>query len=196
MSCKKGCGIKTFKDTFWSKKRVEANIGVRELADALGLKMSTLASYMVGVSVPPLNVIHDMCDWFNVDYVEGEREFIKAHKEYDAQRRGKSVKAFAKKHKVEAKTVESEPMEKEDNKQEDNKKEEPSMTDAYKKDKILRLAYSQHVPYDFFLTLIDTSVDKLRETLYNKVDYTTYRVIERILDDEVVKVENFDKWSI
>ena len=187
MSCKKGCGIKTFKDTFWSKKRVEANIGVRELADALGLKVSTLASYMVGVSVPPLGVIHDMCDWFNVEYVEGEREFIKAHKEYDAQRRGKSVKASAKKHVTETETVEPEKVE---------KKEEISMSDLDKKDKILRLVYNEHIPYDIFCALRDTSVDKLRETLYNKVDYTTYRVIENILDDKVVKVENFDKWSI
>ena len=186
MSVRKGDGIKTFKDTFWSKKRVEANISIKELADAIGIKFSTLASYLIGVSVPPSDVIRAMCDWFNVDYIEGEREFVKAHKEYDAQHSGKVVIASIKKSVNEPVTVIKEDVE----------RKEDNMGNFDIRTEILRLAYNSKVSYDVFCELSETPVDKIRETLYNKVDYTTYRLIENILDGNVVNVENFDKWSI
>lgn len=76
-----------FKDNFWSKKRVEANVMISDIAELLKCKYSTAGSYLSGKSMPSEEDIKTLCDFFNVDIIEGTREFINAHKAYDAERK-------------------------------------------------------------------------------------------------------------
>ena len=170
--------IRALKDTFWNRKRVEANIPVRELADAMDTKYSTMAGYLIGKNIPKPNLINRMCDWFSVDPIEGEREFINAHKIYDAKRRCNSVVA-----KVEP--------------EKEEKTEEPVnrtvMSNVEKLDAIARLLYKK-VSYEEFCSLGKMPFDKILEIAYDRVDYATFRLIESIIEDKIVKVE--DGWSV
>ena len=176
--------VRAFKDTFWSHKRVEANMPVRELADAMEVPYSTLAGYLVGKSVPADDLIAKMCNWFGVDFTQGKSEFTKAHKAYDAQKNGKRVITRKKK-------VNDEP------KKEEPKVEEPepkrTMSTAEKLNAIARLLYRK-VSYDEFCNLEKMSFDKILETAYNRVDYATFKLIESIIENKIVRVE--DGWSV
>ena len=176
--------IRALKDTFWNRKRVEANIPVRELADAMDTKYSTMAGYLIGKNVPSADLINKMCNWFGVDPIEGEREFIKAHKVYDAKRKGNSVIAKY------SKKVKEEP-------EKEEKAEEPVtktvMSNAEKLDAIARLLYKK-VSYEEFCSLGKMSFDKILEIAYDRVDYATFRLIESIINDKIVRVE--DGWSV
>lgn len=189
MGSKRGGGVKTFKDTFWSKKRVEANISIRELADALGIKFSTMTGYLIGVSVPKEKTIRDICDWFNVDYVEGAREFIKAHKAYDAQRNGKEVKLSAKKKLMvtESKLIIA---------KEETSEVVKGMSDREKRKEINKLVYGK-VSQDVYEAVRIVEFDKLLQTVYDKVDYAVYETIRSILNGNYSKAVSFDnKWDI
>lgn len=194
MSLRLGEGVKAFKDTFWNRKRVEANITTRELADMFGLKEGTLSAYFTGYLMPNEHIIDELCDYFGVDTIEGTREFIKAHKSYEAEHSNKVMKIKAKK-KTKPVSVESEvkPAVKVE-----SKSEVKGMNNAEKMNDILRLVYSSRkLDYDTFCKLSQMSFDRLKETVYSKVDYAVYTTIENIIDDKYIKVENFeDKWSI
>lgn len=184
MCLKKGDGIRTFKDTFWSKKRVEANMSIEELATAIGVKPATLGAWLIGCTRPKPDNIRALCDWFGVDYDKGEMEFERAWKTYDPQRFGKKVKTTAK-HIVTtpANTV-------------CTVKSEVNMQDNDKLLEIKRLVYGK-VPYEVFNAVENAQIDKVAETVYGRVDYTVYKTIENIVSGKVVKVENFDsKWEI
>ena len=174
-----GKGVKTFKDNFWSRKRVEAKITIKELADALNIQKGTLGAYFTGCLMPKEDTIHALCDWFNVDYIEGEREFRKAWKAYDPQRNGKTVvisvhtKETTDTHKDKTEDIE----------------EERKMTDVEKLDAIARLLYKK-VSYDEFCKLREMPFDKILETAYNRVDYTVFRLIENIINGKIVKIED------
>lgn len=189
---KKGSGVKTFKDTFWGKKRVEANITIRELAGILKLNEATLGAYLTGCLMPNEHTVKAMCDWFGVDYLLGTREFLNAHKSYDAERNNKTVKYTAKpkgKAKISKETKPIAPVKVEEKK--------VSMSDADKVNEIARLVYGKGtVDYDLFWKLKEMPIDKIEETLYSKVDYAVFKTVEKILEDKFVKVENFDKWAI
>ena len=86
---------RTYKDNFWSKKRVEHNIKTEEIADLLGIKYKTASAYFTGQAVPHEEQIKTLCDFFGVDIVEGTREFENAHKHYDAEGK-RTMKATAK----------------------------------------------------------------------------------------------------
>ena len=191
MGSKRGGGVKTFKDTFWSMKRVEANISIKELAEAMGLKYSTMTGYLIGVSVPKEKTIRDMCDWFNVDYIEGEREFIKAHRAYDAQGHGKEVKLSAKKKiKIdEPKIIIA--------KEEASKVVKgESMSDGEKRREINKIVYGK-VSQEVYEAVRVVEFDKILQTVYDKVDYVVYETIRSILNGDCAKAVSFDnKWDI
>ena len=73
-----------YKDTFWNKKRIEQNIKVKEISELLGCPYSTAGAYFSGLCIPEENDIKTLCEFFGVDIILGQREFINAHKEYDA----------------------------------------------------------------------------------------------------------------
>ena len=85
----------TFKDNFWSRKRVEANVTMNEIADLLGINVKTASAYFTGQLIPHEEQIKTLCDFFDVDVIEGTREFVNAHKTYEGERK-RIMKASAK----------------------------------------------------------------------------------------------------
>lgn len=180
---------KTFKDTFWSKKRIDNNMLIKELAKMFGVSRSAMGAYFTGYLVPPENLCNTLCDYFGVDPIEGQREFLKAHKEYEAEHgEHRVLKASARKSKVKADkkpTTQVKPV------VEPVKEEQRGMSDEEKLDAIARLLYKR-VSYDEFRTLSHTHIDKLAEMSYGIVDYATHKTIENILDGNVVSVATFE----
>jgi len=91
----------SFKDTYWNKVRVEANIKISDIAKLLGAKYSTTGAYFSGMLMPPDEVIKTLCEFFDIDIAFGTNEFDKAHKAYDAIHK-RELKYTARKKKVKA----------------------------------------------------------------------------------------------
>lgn len=85
---------RTFKDTFWSKKRVENDITVVELANYLNRSRAITGAYLTGFAMPDNDVIKALCNFFDVDLFEGKKEFENAHKRYFAEH-NRTLKARA-----------------------------------------------------------------------------------------------------
>lgn len=83
--------IRTCKDNFWSKLRVERGITLDELANLLGYSDSAVGTWFTGQIIPKPKIINDLCSFFDVDINEGTREFILAHREWKAQHSRPSV---------------------------------------------------------------------------------------------------------
>ena len=185
---------KTYKDTFWSKKRIDNNILIKDLAEMFGVSRSSMGAYFTGYLVPPEPLIDTLCEYFGVDKIEGTREFIKAHKEYDAECNERTLKASAKKpkeRKEEKPTTQAKPVVEVEQPIEEKK----GMTDTEKIETVKKLAYGK-VSYDDFSGMDSLSVDKVEETVYGKVDYVTFKTVERILEGSISQVESYNKWSI
>lgn len=186
MSC-----ARTFKDTFWARKRVENNITVRELSKLIKCSRATTGAYFTGFMIPDDEKIKVLCDFFDVDFIRGKREFINAHKKYDVDyKRVVVVKSSSKTmqecEKTEEPVVTEKPV----------IKEERVMGDSDKLDAVKRLLYNK-VSYDLYCLIENTPVDKIEETLYdNKVDYVLFNLVRDILSNKVSKVETYDKWTI
>lgn len=183
-----GSDIRTFKDNFWSLKRVEANVTIRELAETIGIKETTLGSYFTGQSMPKQEIVYALCDWFGVEYIKGEREFLKAHKAYDAQRNGKKVKATANRGigviSEEIKPITVVPVVKVDN---------SDVIKAEKKMAINKAVYGK-VSCELYNHIYEAGVDNVLKTVYGIVDYSIYNTIENILSASVTEEDN--KWEI
>lgn len=76
---------RTFKDTFWCRKRVEQNITVQEIADAVHLSTGIVGMYLTGQRMPTDETIKQLCDLFDVNFLEGKSEFVKAYKLWDSE---------------------------------------------------------------------------------------------------------------
>ena len=190
MKKKRNVVARTFKDTFWCKKRVEGNFKVTELAELIGCSRATMGAYLTGFLMPSDSVIQTLCELFGVEFIKGKREFIKAHKSYDVEHK-RTLKARGE-HKEPVRELEVEEPKTE------VVQEKSVMNDTEKMGAILRLVYSSRkLDYDTFCKLSQMSFDRLKETVYSKVDYAVYTTIENIIDGKCVKVENFDsKWDI
>lgn len=171
----------TFKDNFWSRKRVEQNVKVKEIAELLGINYKTASAYLTGQAMPHEEYIKTLCEYFDVDLIEGTREFDKAYKSYDAERR-RSLKLSAKtKRKIEEK-IKPEP-----------KFEEPTSTEdvtekiAERSDKLFEAVYGNLKDYKEYKAFVEylvmhSDADVL-EWLYWKVDYKTFKKVEQILEE-------------
>jgi transcriptional regulator with XRE-family HTH domain len=83
--------IRSCKDNFWSRLRVERGIKIVELANLLGYSDSAVGTWFTGQIIPKPKVINDLCSFFDVDINDGTREFILAHREWKAQHSRPSV---------------------------------------------------------------------------------------------------------
>lgn len=156
---------RTFKDTFWCRKRVEQNITVQEIADAVHLSTGIVGMYLTGQRMPTDATIKQICDLFDVDFLEGKSEFTKACKLWDSEPH-RVVK-----YKSEQQVTKT-PKEVTDT---STAKKPQSVPES-----VLRLIYGK-VPREMFEAIsegTEGTTDPL-EYLYNKVDY-----------DEYVKIRN------
>ena len=86
--CQKTVHTHTFHDNYWSKLRVERNIGFKELSQKLNLSKGSLGNYFVGKVVPRQTIAADICEFFNVPFEEGMQEFYNSHAMYHPTRGG------------------------------------------------------------------------------------------------------------
>lgn len=197
MAKRKKTSAFTFKDTFWSRKRVDANITIVELAKLFGLPRPTMGAYLSGCSMPPEHIIKGLCDFFDVDPIVGEREFRNAHRKYDVENK-KSLKATAKKPKEK-----KDPVEKTEKDIVIPKGTPIKVVGVVDNRKTIESAVYGTLSYDdfeLFKARLDGVGDPL-ELIYRKVDYQTFRRVEKALERklepvlEVTKTED-NKWEI
>lgn len=155
----------TFKDNFWSKLRIEKNYSLQEIANVVGMSDASIGQYFTGASIPKEQILHDLCDLFDVDYDKGELEFQRAHAAWRAEHE-RAVKYSAR------------VLYQKKEKSSENK-------DISTAEDVLNAIYGNVSCSDFvaIYNLImgnATDVDPL-EILYGKVDYDTYYKIIKII---------------
>lgn len=91
--CQKTLHTHTFHDNYWSKLRVERNIGFKELSQKLNIPKGCLGNYFVGKVVPSDKVAAAICDYFNVPFEEGMQEFINGNAIYYPSRSNEDLRS-------------------------------------------------------------------------------------------------------
>lgn len=168
-----------FKDNFWNKKRIEGNYKISDMAELLECPYSTAGAYFGGVMMPREDAIKKLCEFFGVDEIEGTREFLNAHKAYDAEKqKGRKLKIKAE----EPEPTKTTPIKQLDTfeKVEEPKAPEP-ITRKDKKDidyssvfEIVygKLSFSDYA--EFTTSLQYHSLTSALQFIYGKVDFATY----------------------
>ena len=176
-----------FKDNFWSNKRVEAGIKIKDVASYTGTSVGLAGAWFTGQFMPSEENIAKLCKFFDVELLKGTQEFIKAHKEWDAVHKRGKAKMKQEMPKPESKSKEVKPKEVKQG-------EKVEMSSVEKVDKILELVYGKVSRADYEKRR--ANIDNALEIIYSKVDYAVYNTVEGIIKDKIVKVENFSKWEI
>ena len=179
---------KSYKDNFWSRKRVEADITLRELADVLKIKPNTLDTYFTGCAMPKDEVIKAICDWFGVPEIEGRREFLKARKAYDAQKEGKRVVVTSYTGANKEKTTTEVSKKTVDEKENMNTSGATPMTKDEIFWEISKLVYGK-IPNSVYHVLKSMTEDEINISIYDVVDYPTFKLIGQLLRGEITGVE-------
>lgn len=174
----------TFKDNFWSRKRVECNMKVTEVGEAIDQPYKRVGQYFTGQTLPDDDIIHALCDLFDVDFVTGKQEFINANKiwvgEHDKDLiSGKIVnrpkKSAANKPTKKKKSIAEKP--------EPEKIDNPTKPlDADTIDYIATKIYGK-VDYQEFFRIIDllslgTELSKLLDMVYGRVDFNVFMLLD------------------
>lgn len=66
-------------DTFWSKKRIENNLSIKDLGEMIGASYTQTSKYLTGQQIPPEPMLKKLCDLFDVNYDVGLTEANIAH---------------------------------------------------------------------------------------------------------------------
>ena len=187
----------TFKDNFWSKKRVEQNVSVQDVAELLNINVKTAGSYFTGQQCPHEEQIKIICDFFDVDIIEGTREFINAHKQYDATH--KRVLAASAKKPNESKKVKAAKVTETANETDiiipkDTSIKVVGFTDNRKVIEKILYGTLSYDDFELFKARLDGVGDPL-ELIYDKVDYRTFRRVEKALERKpmpILKVNRYE----
>ena len=178
----------TYKENFWSKKRVEQNVKISDIATLLEIKPKTASAYFTGQSVPHNDQIATLCEYFNVDPIEGEREFYNAHKTYDAERKRTLVLSAKTKRTITEATKRpnnNTPTLEEDTTFVEQVAKEIYEKEEQRKDKLFEAVYGKldcWKTFKEFAIFVSRNVD-VREWLYGKVDFETYEKVKKILEE-------------
>lgn len=74
-------------DTYWRKVVYKSEFTFTEVCQKVGVKNPTvLSNYLRGASVPNQTITEKICKLFAIDYEEGRKEFIEAHRIYNEDR--------------------------------------------------------------------------------------------------------------
>lgn len=180
---KKACASK---NTFWNRQRVAQDMQIKDVAELMGLGISTVGAHFSGQFVPNEKYIEGYCELFGVDILEGTREFINAHKEWDTSR--------GKKPRISLRATDNSVVDEVDEAVNPAPENNPdavwdTLTKMAKlpkmKNKILELVYGV-VPMPVFLEYYNASTTSInaKEYFYNKVDYDLYEKIRTIINNE------------
>ncbi len=176
-------GSRAKQATFWNVTRVNNNLTLKEVSELIGVPESTCGRYFAGLAVPPENTVDKLCELFDVDRIQGMREFINANKKWDI------IRGTEKDHDA----IRSEKISSTDElisnivKQiVDDTNEVDDM--CVRTCDIRRLIYGK-VDYDVFLKITGHNVktfgkDFILDTLYGVVDKETYLEVVKIMATE------------
>ena len=78
---------------FWNMVLYNNNCTQLQITDLLGAKKSTVSAYFSGFLMPKDDVIHTLCDYFDVDFDTGRNEFRKAYETWGKVHSDKYVKS-------------------------------------------------------------------------------------------------------
>lgn len=179
---KKACASKA---TFWNKQRVAQNMQIKDVADLMGLGVSTVGAHFSGQFVPNEKCIEGYCELFGVDKIEGTREFINANKEWDTSR-GKNPRISLRATDTVGDNVEPVSEVIPENIPEGEEKPDAVWASLdVMKNKILELVYGE-VPMHIFLEYYNASTTSINaeKYFYGRVDYDLYEKIRTIMNNE------------
>jgi transcriptional regulator with XRE-family HTH domain len=163
----------TFKDNFWSRKRVECDMKIKEVGEAINQPLKRVGQYFTGQALPNDDIIHDLCDLFDVDFVTGKREFINANKIWVGEH-DKDLVSCKRVNKQKKATVKGDELKELDN---------PTKTlDVDTINYIATKIYGK-VDYQEFTRIIDllslgTELSKLLDMVYGRVDFNVFMLLD------------------
>lgn len=176
----------TFKDNFWCRKRVECNMKVTEVGEAIDHPYKRVGQYFTGQALPDDNIIHALCDLFDVDFVTGKQEFIKANKiwigEHDKDLISGKIVSKPKKSVANKPTKKKKPVAE---KPQSKKADTPTKTlDADTITYISTKIYGK-VDYQEFIRIVDllssgTELSELLDMVYGRVDFNVFMLLDDI----------------
>ena len=153
------------KDNPWNRRRTLANMQYQDIADILGGTKSKWGMYFSGQNMPKPAVVHKLCELFGVDFDEGYRDFENMHLAWKSTRGHNKKVADGKPTEIkekENKKMKDEPT----NKAEPCENENKWNVDDVREDKD-----------------IDYIRDYVLSLLYQKVDYETFKKVDKALED-------------
>ena len=157
-----GSKIRALKDNFWSRKRIESGLKIKDVADAIGFSTGIVGMYFTGQRIPAMATIEKLCDLFDVDILIGTHEFIEANRAWDAEFGVKS------RLHVDAPVLD------------DDSEAVPEKSEIVS-ESVLRALYGE-LSYDDFEAILEgnMSVTEVLKSAYKKVDFDTYMKLVKI----------------
>lgn len=85
-----GKNARIYSDTFWSKKRCDNNLSIKDLSDLLGSSYTQTSKYLTGQTMPPESAMRKICELFDVEFDVGKKEFYDAHANWEVEKNSKA----------------------------------------------------------------------------------------------------------
>ena len=146
--------------------------------------------YFSGQNMPPAGIVQKLCDLFGVEFNEGFAKFEEMHENWKATNGNVTYSTGEAEPRATRKRV------KKVEKAEDAEVEKVEEGIDGKKNALMELLYKANVPYDVFRRAID-NLAIAEKIVYSKVDYDTFKAVEKILDGSYIKAEEVsDPWEI
>lgn len=185
MSNKKVTKVEFKHDTFWNQQRVQQDLRLVDVAEYMHKNHTTVCRWFTGCDMPTDDQIHQLCELFGIDYLQGKQEFIKAHDQWvSIHEEPKGVKGHKIEVAVNSVTTPPKPKKVESNLV-DLAQAEPIHTETLvPKSTLLELVYGK-IPYDAFFkftTLVANKTGNPIKLIYGKVTYEEYEAIRKMLD--------------
>ena len=172
----------SYRDNFWMRKRIEAKLRYKDIANVTGLNATTLGNYFSGSSMPSDKAIEIICKFFDVDPIKGKAEFMEIHRAWDAfnnkapltcKKRGYTRRKKVSESTDTVETNQDTPVE--------NQK-----TSIETNVSVARTIYGK-VDYDTFINILKvihhTDKSSIGEALYGTLDYITYVTVMKLIDE-------------
>jgi transcriptional regulator with XRE-family HTH domain len=165
--------IRALKDNFWSRKRLEVGLSIRDVAEAIHFSTGITGMYFTGQRMPTETTIKQICDLFDVDIIEGTREFVNACRFWDAE--------FGVKSRL---RVKPEVLDNYKVSSWANVDNEPEQSEIVC-ESVLRELYRK-IPYEDFETILEGNVGgtEVLKLAYKKVDFDTYIKLVKLIKEE------------
>lgn len=164
--------VSTSTDTFWNQKRIEKGVTLKDMADDLGVHLTSLSTWLTGAKLPATPTAIKICDYLGIDYVTGAEEFNKIHEEWISAHSGQTKKRS--KIRQRKFCVSDVSKSKPDT---SNEIVVPTKTlqELAERSRVQKILYRK-ISYEEFVDImsLDLNVDNALKALYGKVDFDAY----------------------